>query len=212
MARPLVLVEIKLRAIAQLVASKHPAIHGAASSSGASRNGLMLTIMTRGRRAMYPRPPMPKIDLSKAPTFTGTRYPAPFDVPCRNRSSTRLGDAASLTQFGVHLLRLPPESWSSQRHWHALEDEFVWILEGEVVLVTDAGETPMRAGECAGFKAGDRDGHCFQNRSPRDAVLLVVGTRDDKDWGEYPDIDMKFTPGRYSGTQPIFRKKDGTPY
>lgn len=101
--------------------------------------------------------------------------------------------------------------WSSQRHWHALEDEFVYVLEGEVVLLTDAGEQPMRAGECAGFKAGVRDGHCFQNRASAEAVLLVVGSRIDADHGEYSDIDMIFTPGRYSGGGSL-RRRDGTPY
>ena len=154
---------------------------------------------------------MGMIDVSSASEARGSRYPAPFDEPCRGRVSRRLGDAAGLTQFGVNLLRLPPGAWSSQRHWHALEDEFVYLLEGEVVLVTDAGEEPMRPGDCAGFKAGVRDGHCFQNRSSSDAVLLVVGSRYDADHGEYPDIDMVFSKDTARG-RPVFRHKDGTPY
>ncbi len=154
---------------------------------------------------------MPKIDPMSAPVGSGSRYPVPFDEPCKARSWKRLGDAAGLTQFGVNLLRLPPGTWSSQRHWHALEDEFVYVLEGEVVLQTDQGEELMRAGECAGFKAGIPDGHCFQNRSSAQAVLLVVGSRNDADHGEYSDIDMTFTPGRYSGRGACCRK-DGTPY
>jgi uncharacterized cupin superfamily protein len=154
---------------------------------------------------------MPKIDPTTAPQGSGTRYPAPFDEPCKRRSWHRLGDAVGLTQFGVNLLRLAPGVWSSQRHWHALEDEFVHVLEGEVVLVTDEGDQPMRAGECAGFKAGVPNGHCFQNRSTADAVLLVIGSRVDADYGEYPDIDMRFRAGRYSGGGG-FCKKDGTPY
>ena len=154
---------------------------------------------------------MPKIDLLTAPEGSGSRYPAPFDEPCKGRSWRRLGEAAGLTQFGVNLVRLPPGTWSSQRHWHAEEDELVYVLEGEVVLVTDAGEEPMRAGECAGFKAGVPDGHCLRNRSASDAVLLVVGSRSDADHGEYSDIDMKFTSGRYSG-KGGYTKKDGTPY
>jgi methyltransferase (TIGR00027 family) len=142
---------------------------------------------------------------------SGSRYPAPFDAPCKARSWLRLGDAAGLTQFGVNMVRLPAGAWSSQRHWHALEDEFVFVLEGEVVLVTDAGEERLGAGECAGFKAGVRDGHCLQNRSSADAVLLVVGTRDDADWGEYSDIDMVYTAGRYSGHLQ-FLHRDGTRY
>jgi len=154
---------------------------------------------------------MPKIDPDSAPQISGTRYPEPFDEPCRHRSSIRLGDAARLTQFGVNLLRLPAGAWSSQRHWHSHEDEFVYVLRGEVVLVDDAGEVRLRPGDCAGFPAGDRNGHCLQNRSAEEAEILVVGSRIDEDHGEYPDIDMKFAPGRY-GNSAIFLHKDGTPY
>src|SRR5579883_743136 len=133
---------------------------------------------------------MKKIDISALKVAVGSGYPAPYDEPCRQRERTRLGDAAGLTQFGVNLVRLPPGTWSSQRHWHSHEDEFVYVLEGEVVLVTDAGEETLRPGECAGFKAGARDGHCLQNRSSSTVVLLVVGSRSDEDHGEYPDIDM----------------------
>jgi uncharacterized cupin superfamily protein len=154
---------------------------------------------------------MPKIDPSKAPEGSGTRYPPPYDEPCRKRAWRRLGDAAGLTQFGVNLVRLAPGVWTAQRHWHSHEDEFVYVLEGQVVMVTDAGDETMRPGDCAGFKAGARDGHCFQNRSDADVVLLVVGSRIDEDHGEYPDIDMVFNAGRYSGGGG-FRRKDGTPY
>jgi uncharacterized cupin superfamily protein len=154
---------------------------------------------------------MPKIDPRNAPEGSGSRYPSPFDEPCKTRSWSRLGEAAGLTQFGVNLLRLPAGAWSSQRHWHALEDEFVYVLEGEVVLVTDAGQEPLRPGDSAGFKAGVRDGHCLQNRSESDAVVLVVGSRNDADEGEYSDIDMVFTGARYSG-KGRYRRKDGTPY
>jgi uncharacterized cupin superfamily protein len=154
---------------------------------------------------------MPKIDKANAPAGSGTRYPPPFDGPCRQRIWRRLGDAAGLTQFGVNLLRLDPGVWSSQRHWHTHEDEFLYVLEGEVVLVTDTGEEVLRPGDCAGFKAGVRDGHCLQNRSAQAAQILVVGSRSDEDHGEYSDIDMKFTAGRYSGNG-SYRKKDGTPF
>lgn len=154
---------------------------------------------------------MPKIDISRAPEAKGSRYPAPFDEPCRDRTWRRIGEAAGLTQFGVNLLTLEPGVWSSQRHWHAAEDEFVWVVEGEVALVDDSGEQLLRAGDCAGFPAGERNGHHFINRSGRRAVLLIAGTRSDDDHGEYPDIDMKFTPGRYSGKGGYVRK-DGTPY
>src|SRR5271168_2138517 len=127
-----------------------------------------------------------KIDFSTAPVITGSRYPAPYDAPCAARARQRLGDAAGLTDFGVNLMRLPPGAWSSQRHWHTAEDEFVFIVEGEVVLVTDAGEELLRSGDCAGFKAGVKDGHHLQNRSHRDAILLEVGSRRvAEDEGEY---------------------------
>jgi uncharacterized cupin superfamily protein len=142
---------------------------------------------------------------------TGSSYPAPFDEPCRARSNQKLALAAGLTQFGVNLTRLPPGAWSSQRHWHAREDELVWVLAGEVALVTDAGEQVMHAGECAAFKAGERDGHHFINRSSADVELLTIGSRDDDDYGEYSDIDMIFRAGRYSG-RATFARKDGSSY
>jgi uncharacterized cupin superfamily protein len=154
---------------------------------------------------------MAKIDKEAAPQGSGTRYPPPFDEPCKGRTWLRLGDAAGLTQFGVNLVRLAPGVWSSQRHWHSHEDEFVYVLEGEVVLVTDKGEDVLCSGECAGFKAGERDAHCLQNRSPEDVVILVVGSRSDEDHGEYADIDMMFAAGRYSG-KGSYRHKDGRPY
>jgi uncharacterized cupin superfamily protein len=154
---------------------------------------------------------MPKIDIAAAPQGSGTRYPAPFDEPCRKRTWRKLGEAAGLSQFGVNLVTLAPGVWSSQRHWHSHEDEFVHVLEGEVVMLTDAGEETLRAGDCAGFKAGIRDGHCLQNRSQRDALLLVVGSRSDQDHGEYPDIDLAFQSGRYSGGGG-YTHKDGRPY
>lgn len=152
---------------------------------------------------------MSKIDVAKAPLVVGSRYPAPYGEPCKLRENRQLGVAAGLTQFGVNLTRLKPGVWSSQRHWHAKEDEFIYVLEGEVVLVTDKGEETLRAGDCAGFKAGSRDGHCLKNVSTRDAVILTVGSRDDEDWGEYSDIDMKFLPRRYSGGGG-YRRKDGS--
>jgi uncharacterized cupin superfamily protein len=154
---------------------------------------------------------MPKIDVTELKPVVGSKYPKPFDVPCRARERRRLGEGAGLTQFGVNLMRLPPGAWSSQRHWHEREDEFVYVLSGEVWLVTDAGEELLRAGECAGFKAGVRDGHHLQNRSSTDVVLLEIGTRDDEDWGEYSDIDMVFRPSRYTQGGG-FAHKDGKPY
>ncbi len=120
-----------------------------------------------------------------------------------------LGQAPDLTQFGVNLVRIEPGAWSSQRHWHEHEDEFVWVLEGEVILVTDAGRERLHAGDCAGFKAGVKDGHHFINESVVDALLLVVGSRDNRDHGDYSDIDMRFLAGRYSGTGSYYETKDG---
>ena len=149
-----------------------------------------------------------RIDPNTLPETVGTLYPPPFDKPCRARGRRRLGDAAGLTQFGVNLLRLPPGAWSSQRHWHNEQDEFVYIVSGEVVLVTDAGEEILKPGDCAGFKAGDRNGHHIQNRGSADAFLLEVGTRTQSDSGEYSDIDMAFRTGAPS----MYMHKDGTPY
>jgi uncharacterized cupin superfamily protein len=149
---------------------------------------------------------MPKIDIATAPTKHGTGYPPPHDRPCLDRKRWRLGDAAGLTQFGVNLQRLAPGVWSSQRHWHSAEDEFVYVLEGEVVLVTDAGEQVLRAGDCAGFPAGEANGHHLQNRSDREAVLLEVGSRRTEDTCEYPDIDMAMDAAG------DFVRKDGSPY
>ncbi len=146
---------------------------------------------------------------------TGTNYPPPFDAPVKDRAYRRLGLAFGLSQFGVNLARLAPGVWSSQRHWHGLEDEFVYVLEGEVVMITDDGEQVCRVGDCVGFKAGVQDGHHFINRSAVDAVLLVVGSRLDGDHGDYPDIDMIFTPRSYAAPSvPLagYAHKDGTPY
>jgi uncharacterized cupin superfamily protein len=146
-----------------------------------------------------------RIDPKATRTSVGSGYPPPYGEPCAARVRTRLGDAAGLTDFGVNLLRLPPGTWSSQRHWHTAEDEFVYILEGEVVLVTDACEETLRPGDCAGFKAGAEDGHHLQNRSQADTVLLEVGSRKTEDAGDYPDIDMRFSPDGYT-------HKDGSPF
>jgi uncharacterized cupin superfamily protein len=151
---------------------------------------------------------MKKLDLAAIPVKTGSGYPPPFDAPCRARERRQLGDAGGLTQFGVNLLRLPPGAWSSQRHWHSHEDEFAYVVEGEVLLVTDDGEEVLRAGDCVAFKAGVADGHHLINRSDRDAVVLEVGTRDpERDACDYPDIDMVAKAG-----EAHYRRRDGTPY
>ena len=150
-----------------------------------------------------------RIDPAALESITGTMYPPPYDEPCRARERPRLGDPAGLTQFGVNLLRLPPGAWSSQRHWHTGEDEFVYVLAGEVVLVTDAGEETLRAGDAAGFPANDLDGHCLQNRSGADATVLEIGTRMKGSVAYYPDIDMVAPAG---GKPTAYTHRDGTPY
>jgi uncharacterized cupin superfamily protein len=150
-----------------------------------------------------------RIDAKELSAVVGTLYPTPFDAPCRGRERTRLGDAASLTQFGVNLCKLPPGAWSSQRHWHTGGDEFVYVLSGEVVLVTDGGEEMLRAGDAAGFPANDANGHCFQNRSDREAQILEIGTRVAGDVAYYPDIDMVAPAG---GKPAAYTRRDGTPY
>jgi uncharacterized cupin superfamily protein len=147
-----------------------------------------------------------KIDIASLPVRAGSRYPAPYNEPCMARNATVLSDVAGITQYGVVKVRVPPGAWSSQRHAHSAEDEFVYGLEGEAVSITDDGEELFRAGDCIGFKAGTGDGHHFINRGDKDFVFLVVGGRSDEDWADYPDIDMKTLPGRYSGKGGYVRK------
>jgi uncharacterized cupin superfamily protein len=148
-----------------------------------------------------------RIDANSVASIVGTKYPKPHDVPCLRRERKQLGELAHLTQFGVNMLRLPPGVWSSQRHWHTAEDEFVFVIAGEVVLVTDEGEEVLRAGDSAGFKANEPNGHHLQNRSQQDAILLEVGSRDDRDGVFYSDVDMRIEPGSDRYTH-----RDGTPY
>jgi uncharacterized cupin superfamily protein len=133
---------------------------------------------------------MPKIDMSTVPRRVGVGYPEPFAALSAHRVRLRLGAAGGLTDFGVNLTRLPPGEWSSQRHWHSDEDEFVFVLEGEVVLIEDAGETTLRAGEAAAFPQGSGDGHHMINRSGEDAVYLEIGSRRPEDVTTCSDVDM----------------------
>lgn len=150
---------------------------------------------------------MPKLNLASIPEHKGSTYPTPFDQPASQRIRQRLGDAGGLTQFGVNLLRLPPGAWSSQRHWHTLEDEFVYVISGEVVLVTDEGEQVLRAGDCAAFPGNVPNGHHLVNKSETTVTCLEIGTRASDDGAVYPDIDMLFDPKAGWYTQ-----RDGTPY
>ena len=150
---------------------------------------------------------MPKIDQARIEPSTGSRYPAPFDAPCKARQWLRLGDAAGLTQFGVNLVTLVPGALSSLRHWHLNEDEFVMITQGACVLVRDAGETVMRAGDCAAFPAGNPDGHQFINRTDAVARFLVVGTKAAAEVATYCDHDLMVHQG---GGKSRFTHKDGS--
>jgi uncharacterized cupin superfamily protein len=152
---------------------------------------------------------MPKIDIESLKTDSITGYPEPFRQIVLGRVRKRLGNAAGLTQFGVNLTTLKPGAASAQRHWHAAEDEFVYVLAGEVVLCEDDGEVLMRPGDAAGFKAGVANGHCLVNRSDRDAVYLEVGTRATRERADYPDIDLRLERDE-KGTR--YLHKSGEPY
>ena len=150
---------------------------------------------------------MPKLDLESIPQSNATGYPPPYNEAVQERWVRRLSAACGLTDLGAAHVVLKPGAWSSQRHWHAEEDELVIVISGEAVLVEDDGETVMRAGDIAAWPKNVRNGHVLQNRSDGDCVLLGVSAGDSKaDWGEYPDIDMKFV--RATG----FTRKDGTPF
>ena len=150
---------------------------------------------------------MPKIDISTVPARQGVGYPAPFAAPCAERVRRRLGDAGGLRDFGVNLMTLPPGNWSSQRHWHSHEDEFVYILEGELILIEDGGETVLRKGDCATFPKGSGNGHHMINRSSTVAVYLEVGSRQMEDLATCSDIDLMS-----SNSDGRFVHKDGAPY
>ena len=133
---------------------------------------------------------VPKIDIAQVKIESATNYPAPFSKEVQGRSRKRLGNAVGLDQFGVNLTTLTPGAWSAQRHWHEAEDEFVYVLAGEVVLCEDGGETVLKPGDAAGWKANTPNGHCLINRGDRDAVYLEVGSRFKREHVTYPDIDM----------------------
>ncbi|MEI7932226.1 MAG: cupin domain-containing protein [Alphaproteobacteria bacterium] len=151
---------------------------------------------------------MKKIDIDTAPERAGSRYPGGFHTTGMNKVRTLLADAAGLTQFGVHRLTLEPGAWSGQRHWHSAEDELIYVLGGEVTLITNAGPEILKAGDSAGFKAGEPDAHHFINHTDAPAVLLEIGTRNpEADTTTYPDIDLLMPAGRRG-----YLHKDGTPW
>ena len=151
---------------------------------------------------------MPKLDLDKAPVKTGSIYPEPYASRMAGRSSKRLAVAGGLTQYGVNLVMLEPGAPSSLRHWQLREDEFVYVTNGPLVMMTDAGETIMETGDCAAFPAGSTDAHCFVNRTDTQRSFLVVGTSIDGEEVTYPDDDLKL---RISNGTPHFTRLDGSP-
>jgi uncharacterized cupin superfamily protein len=152
---------------------------------------------------------MPKIDIARLAIDSRTIYPPPFRRMVEGRERKRLGNAAGLDQFGVNLTTLKPGASSSLRHWHEKEDELIYMLEGEVVLIEDGGETVLRAGDAAGFKANRRDGHHLVNRTTHNAVYLEIGTRSRHERVEYPDVDLIAVRDE-KGMR--FTRKNGDPY
>ncbi len=150
---------------------------------------------------------MPKVDIAAVPERKGVGYPPEFAAQSAERIRQRLGDAGGLKDFGVNLMRLPPGNWSAQRHWHSREDECVYVLEGELVLVEDGGETILRAGDFAAFPKASGNGHHLINRSASTAVYLEAGSRHPDDLITCSDVDM-ISDSRDG----LFRHKDGTPY
>jgi uncharacterized cupin superfamily protein len=147
-----------------------------------------------------------KIDIQNVPISSGSRYPEPFATPCQNKIRHRLAVAAGLKHIGINLLEMDPGAWSSQRHWHTQAEEFVYVLEGEVVLVTEGNEEILHAGDCAAFLPNDPDGHHLQNRSGNRALVLEIGSANVRnDETNYPDVDLRVAGSSYL-------HKDGTPY
>ena len=156
-----------------------------------------------------PKPPS-FIKATDAPTRSGSRYPAPHHEPCMPRSKFILGDVFGLDQFGVNLVTLPPGAWSSQRHWHQNEDEFIYVISGELVLTDDDGEHLLKPGICAGFKANNGNGHHLKNLSDQPAQYLEVGTRSENEVAWYSDIDMMVKD--YPDGTSRYTRKDGSDF
>ena len=152
---------------------------------------------------------LPAFDPSGVAEVCGTGYPSPYKERVAGRTKRKLGDAAGLTQFGVNLTTLKPGACSSMRHWHEAEDEFIYVLTGELVLITDAGEQILGPGVACGFPAGKRDAHQLVNRSNAAATYLEIGTRTKSDNVTYPDIDLKAVN---DGKGWKYLRKNGTPY
>ena len=151
---------------------------------------------------------LPALDPQAVEPYTRSGYPEPYRSQVLPREKRKLGDACGLTRIGVNRTTLHPGKASSMRHWHSHEDELIYVLEGEVILKTDAGEQRLTAGMCAGFPAGVADGHQLLNRSDRPAVYLEISNRDSQDTGEYSEADLRWNPPGHRGK---FTRKDGTP-
>lgn len=154
---------------------------------------------------------MPKINLDDVIETHGSGYPSPFDTPCQPRRKKAIGDAGGLTQFGAHIITLPPGAWSSQRHWHSAEDELVMIIEGHPTLIDDSGETALSPGDFTAHPAASGNGHHMKNLTDKDVKFLIIGTRNPQaDSGHYPDIDLAIPA---NGTaKRVFKRKDGSAY
>jgi uncharacterized cupin superfamily protein len=158
---------------------------------------------------MTEKPRAPALDPEELAVRRGSSYPEAFREPCRTRTKRALGDALGLNNFGVNLVTLPPGAWSAQRHWHSHEDEFVYVVEGELTLITEDGEQALIPGQVAGFPAGKADGHHLVNKGRAPATYLEIGDRRQADAVTYPDADLHLEPtpeGR------VFTDKKGEPY
>ena len=158
---------------------------------------------------MAEKPRAPALDPEEVAVRQGSSYPAAFREPCRTRIKRALGDALGLTDFGVNLVTLPPGAWSAQRHWHSHEDEFVYVVEGELTLITDGGEQALGAGQVAGFPAGKADGHHLVNKGTAPVTYLEIGDRRQDDAVTYPDADLHLEP---TPEGHVFTDKKGAPY
>lgn len=151
-----------------------------------------------------------KIDPEAIPVQTGTTYPEPFRGVVAGRSRKKVGEAAGLKNFGVNLTTLEPGAQSALRHWHSAHDEFVYVVKGELTLITDEGEQRLTAGEMAGFAAGVANGHHLINRSEHPAVYLEVGDKTSPDRADYPDEDLVCVPTAEGSRR--FEHKSGESY
>ncbi|MSO65021.1 MAG: cupin domain-containing protein [Alphaproteobacteria bacterium] len=152
---------------------------------------------------------LPALDPATVPAQSGSIYPPPLRDKVGTRVRRRLGDAVGLTKFGVNLTRLAPGAWSALRHWHTQQDEFIYVLAGEVTLVTDGGRQILGPGAAAGFPGGKPDGHHLINTGTGEAVYLEIGDRPPAEDVAYPDEDLKVS---VQGAARVITHCDGRPY